>query len=52
MFFLGVFTAGWSSILGALNVIATVLRMRATGMTAFRMPIFVWAALATSHHQL
>ncbi|NOH04291.1 MAG: cytochrome C oxidase subunit I [Chloroflexi bacterium] len=48
MFFLGVFVAGWSSILGALNVIATVLRMRAKGMTAMRMPIFVWAAIATS----
>jgi cytochrome c oxidase subunit 1 len=48
MFFLGVFTAGWSSILGALNTIVTVLRMRAKGMTAFRMPIFVWAAVATS----
>ncbi|MGC8855634.1 MAG: cytochrome c oxidase subunit I [Anaerolineae bacterium] len=48
MFFLGVFTAGWSSILGALNVIATVVRMRAKGMTAFRMPIFVWASVATS----
>ncbi len=48
MFFLGVFVAGWSSILGALNVIATVLRMRAKGMTAWRLPIFVWAAIATS----
>jgi cytochrome c oxidase subunit 1 len=48
MFFLGVFTAGWSSILGALNVIATVIRMRAKGMTAMRMPIFVWAGIATS----
>ncbi len=48
MFFLGVFVAGWSSILGALNVIVTVLRMRAKGMTAMRMPIFVWAAIATS----
>ncbi len=48
MFFLGVFTAGWSSILGALNVIATVLRLRAKGMTAMRLPIFVWASVATS----
>lgn len=48
MFFLGVFVAGWSSILGALNTIATALRMRAKGMTAFRLPIFVWAAIATS----
>ena len=48
MFFLGVFTAGWSSILGSLNVIATVVRMRAKGMTAMRLPIFVWASVATS----
>jgi cytochrome c oxidase subunit I len=48
MFFLGVFSAGWSSILGALNLIVTVVRMRAKGMTAMRMPIFVWAAIATS----
>jgi len=48
MFFLGVFVAGWSSILGALNLIATVVRMRAKGMTAFRLPIFVWGAIATS----
>jgi cytochrome c oxidase subunit 1 len=48
MFLLGVFTAGWASILGALNLIVTVIRMRVKGMTAFRMPIFVWGALATS----
>jgi len=48
MFFLGVFIAGWSSILGALNVIATVIRMRAKGMTAWRMPILVWASIATA----
>jgi cytochrome c oxidase subunit 1 len=48
MFFLGVFMAGWSSILGGLNLLATVVRMRARGMTAFRMPIFAWAAIATS----
>ena len=48
MFFLGVFTAGWSSILGSLNIIATVVRLRAPGMSAMRMPIFVWASVATS----
>jgi cytochrome c oxidase subunit I len=48
MFFLGVFTAGWSSILGSANVIATVVRMRAKGMSAMRVPIFVWASIATS----
>ena len=48
MFFMGVFVAGWSSILGGLNLLATVVRMRAKGMTAFRLPIFVWGAIATS----
>ena len=48
MFFLGVFTAGWSSILGSLNVIATVVRLRAKGMSAMRLPILVWASVATS----
>ena len=48
MFFLGVYLAGLSSILGGLNVIATTVRMRAPGMSYFRMPIFVWSALATA----
>ena len=48
MFFVAVFFAGWSSILGALNLIVTILRLRAKGMNLFRMPIFVWAVLATS----
>lgn len=48
MFFLGVYVIGLSSILGAVNIITTILRMRAPGMNLFRMPIFVWSALATS----
>ena len=48
MFFLGVYLFGLSSILGSVNIITTVLRMRAKGMNMFRMPIFVWTALATS----
>lgn len=48
MFFIGVWVVGWSSILGGLNLITTVIRMRAKGMTAFRMPILVWASVATS----
>jgi cytochrome c oxidase subunit 1 len=48
MFFLAVYIAGLSSILGSLNVIATTMRMRAKGMSYFRMPIFVWTALATA----
>lgn len=47
-FFLGVYFAGLSSILGSLNIIVTTLRLRAKGMTYFRMPIFVWTALATA----
>ena len=48
MFFIGVYLVGLSSILGSLNIIVTVLKMRAPGMTLFKMPIFVWAAFATS----
>jgi cytochrome c oxidase subunit 1 len=48
MFFWGVYLIGLSSILGSLNIIVTAVRMRAPGMTAWRMPIFVWAALATA----
>jgi cytochrome c oxidase subunit 1 len=48
MFFLGVYLFGLSSILGSLNIIASIVRLRARGMNYFRMPIFVWAALATS----
>jgi cytochrome c oxidase subunit 1 len=48
MFFLGVSLAGFSSILGSLNIIVTVIRLRAKGMTPFRMPIFIWATIATS----
>ncbi|PKO18264.1 MAG: cytochrome C oxidase subunit I [Chloroflexi bacterium HGW-Chloroflexi-10] len=48
MFFLGVYFVGWSSILGALNLIVTIIRMRAKGMSMFKIPIFVWSVLATS----
>ncbi len=48
MFFLGVWVVGWSSILGGLNLITTVVRLRAKGMTAFRMPILAWSSVATS----
>jgi cytochrome c oxidase subunit I len=48
MFLFGVYLIGLSSITGSINVIVTVLRMRAPGMGMFKMPIFVWAALATA----
>ena len=44
----GVFVAGFSSILTGFNFIVTVHRMRAPGMTWFRLPLFVWAQYATS----
>ena len=45
---LGIFIAGFSSILTGLNFIVTVHSMRAPGMTWFRMPLFVWANYATA----
>jgi len=39
---------GISSIMGAINIIATILNMRAPGMTLLRMPMFVWAWLITA----
>jgi cytochrome c oxidase subunit 1 len=49
---LGVFITGFSSILTGLNIIATVHKMRAPGMTWSRLPLFVWAMYATSLIQL
>jgi cytochrome c oxidase subunit I len=45
---LGVFIAGFSSILTGLNFIVTTHRLRAPGLTWFRLPIFVWSLYATS----
>ena len=44
----GIFITGFSSILTGLNFIVTVHRMRAPGLTWFRLPLFVWAMYATS----
>ena len=44
----GVFIAGFSSIATGLNFIVTIHRMRAPGLTWFRLPLFVWAHYATS----
>jgi len=49
---LGVFISGFSSILTGLNFIVTIHRMRAPGLTWFRMPLFVWAHYATSLIQI
>jgi cytochrome c oxidase subunit 1 len=45
---LGVFVTGFSSILTGLNFIVTIHKMRAPGLTWFRLPLFVWAHYATS----
>jgi cytochrome c oxidase subunit 1 len=42
------FTAGFSSILTGFNFIVTIHRMRAPGLTWFRLPLFIWAQYATS----
>jgi cytochrome c oxidase subunit I len=44
---IGVFLTGLSSILTAVNIITTIAKMRAPGMTLFRMPIFIWSTLST-----
>jgi cytochrome c oxidase subunit 1 len=49
---LGVFVAGFSSILTGLNFVVTIHKMRAPGMTWFRMPLFLWAMYATSLIQI
>jgi len=49
---LGVFVAGFSSILTGLNFVVTIHKMRAPGMTWFRMPLFLWAIYATSIIQI
>ena len=44
----GVFITGFSSILTGLNFIVTIHKMRAPGLTWFRLPLFIWAMYATS----
>jgi cytochrome c oxidase subunit I len=50
-FYMGVYLFGFSGILGSLNIIVTILKMRAKGMSMFKMPVFVWTALATAFIQ-
>lgn len=46
------FILGFSSILTGINFITTVHRMRAKGMTFFKLPLFVWALYATGWIQI
>jgi cytochrome c oxidase subunit 1 len=45
---LSIHMLGMSSILGSINIIATILNMRAPGMTLMKMPMFVWSWLITA----
>lgn len=45
---LGIVITGFSSILTGLNFIVTIHRMRAPGLTWWRLPLFVWTLYATS----
>jgi cytochrome c oxidase subunit 1 len=44
----GIFIAGFGSILTGLNFIITIQKMRAPGLTWFRLPLFIWSMYATS----
>jgi cytochrome c oxidase subunit 1 len=46
------FIAGFSTILTGLNFLVTIHRMRAPGLTWYRLPLFVWSLYATSVVQL
>ena len=37
-----------SSLLGSMNIIVTIVQLRAPGLTWFRLPFFIWAQLVTS----
>lgn len=47
-FIFSVHLMGVSSIMGAVNVIVTIVNMRAPGMTYMKMPMFVWTWLITA----
>jgi len=48
MWIVGLALAGLGTILGSVNMVTTIICMRAPGMTMFRMPIFTWNILATA----
>lgn len=49
---LGAFILGFSSVLTGLNFIVTVHRLRAPGMSFFKMPLFVWSLYSTAWIQI
>ncbi|MFC5066179.1 cytochrome c oxidase subunit I, partial [Actinomycetospora atypica] len=47
LWIVGLIVSGLGTILGAVNLVTTIVCMRAPGMTMFRMPIFTWNILVT-----
>jgi cytochrome c oxidase subunit 1 len=45
LWIIGLSVVGIAGILGAVNLVATIFRMRMPGMTMFRMPLFTWGVL-------
>lgn len=52
LWLLAVAISGVSSIMGGVNFVTTIFKMRAPGMTLYRMPAFVWTVLAAQLIQL
>lgn len=48
LWIIGLVVSGLGTILAAVNMITTVITLRAPGMTMFRLPIFTWNIVATS----
>ena len=48
LWIVGLMISGISTILAAVNMVTTIVTMRAPGMTMFRMPILTWDLLVTS----
>jgi cytochrome c oxidase subunit 1 len=49
MLIFAVHIMGASSIMGAINIVTTILNMRAPGMTLMKMPLFCWTWLITAY---
>ncbi len=45
---MGIIIMGVGSIIGAVNLLVTILNLRAPGMTLFKMPLFTWQVLVTA----
>jgi cytochrome c oxidase subunit 1 len=48
LWIIGLILSGLGTILGSVNIVTTIITMRAPGMTMFRIPIFCWNMLFTA----